>query len=95
MDPDRVEDWISYEMKERDLTPDINGVSWQPSSTETFQVVPAQKIGNLFYTYLDQYRGQLLDYYIEAVDSKGNVTKSPIQQVYVGAGRFKMEGCPF
>ena len=79
-------------MNERDLTPDINGVAWQPSSTETFQVVPAQKIGNLYYTYLDQFRGQLLDYYIEAVDSKGNVTKSPIQQAYVGAGRFKMEG---
>jgi hypothetical protein len=92
VDPGRVGEWVSYPMKERNLNPDINGVSWQPSSTETFQVVPAQLIGNLHYAYLDQYRGQLLDYYIEAVDTKGNVTKSPIQQVHVGLGRFKMEG---
>jgi hypothetical protein len=92
VDPSRVGDWVGYDMNERDLSPDINGVSWQPSSTATFQVVPAQVIGNLYYAYLDQYRGQLLDYYIEAMDKLGNVTKSPVQQVYVGLGRFKMEG---
>jgi hypothetical protein len=92
VDPSRVGNWTDSAMKERDLAPDINGVSWQPSSTATFQVVPALLIGNLYYTYLDQYRGQLLDYYIEAMDKLGNVTKSPIQQVYVGAGRFRMEG---
>jgi hypothetical protein len=92
VDPSRVGDWSDYVMKVRDLGPDINGVSWQPSSTATFHVVPAQLIGNLYYAYLDQYRGQLLDYYIEATDKLGNVTKSPIQQVYVGQGRFRMEG---
>jgi hypothetical protein len=92
VDPSRVGSWVSYDMKERDLSADINGVSWQPSSTAAFQVVPAQKIANLYFTYLNQYRDQLLDYYIEATDAKGNVTKSTIQQVYVGAGRYKMEG---
>lgn len=91
VNPDNVGDWVSYDMKVRDLTPDINGVSWQPSSTATFEVVPAEEIGDLYYTYLNDYRDQLLDYYIEATDSKGNVTKSEIQQVYVGAGRYKME----
>lgn len=90
VNPDNVGDWVSYDMKVRDLTPDINGVSWQPSSTATLEVVPAQEIGNLYYTYLNDYRDQLLDYYIEATDSQGNVTKSVIQQVYVGAGRYKM-----
>ncbi len=90
VDPSKVGAWVSYSMKERDLTPDINGVSWQPSSTATFKVVPAKKIGNLFYTYLSDYRDQLLDYYIEATDNKGNITRSEIQQVYVGAGRYKM-----
>ena len=90
VNPANVGDWVSYDMKERDLTPDINGVSWQPSSTAAFQVVQAKKIGNLYYTYLNSYRDQLLDYYIEATDSKGNVTKSVIQQVYVGAGRYSM-----
>ncbi len=90
VNPANVGAWQSYAMTERDLGADINGVDWQPSSTATFQVVPAQKIGNLYYTYFDNYREQLLDYYIEATDSKGNVTKSPIQQVYVGAGRYTM-----
>ena len=34
------------------------------------------------------YRDQLLDYYIEATDSRGNVTRSEIQSVYVGAGKY-------
>ena len=92
VDPSRVGAWQSYSMTKRDLTPDINGVSWQPAGKATFDVVPAQKIGDMYFTYLDQYQDQLLDYYIEATDSKGNVSKSDIQQVYVGAGRYKMEG---
>lgn len=92
VDPSRVGDWVEYDLTERDLKPIINGVPWQPSSTATFQVVKAQEIGNLHYVYLDEYRDQLLDYYIEAVDNKGNVTRSDIQQVYVGMGRFKEEG---
>ncbi|GAA5218286.1 carbohydrate binding domain-containing protein [Corallincola platygyrae] len=92
VDPSKVGAWQSYSMQVRDLAPDINGVEWQPSGKEMFDVVPAEKIGNLYYTYLDQYQEQLLDYYVEAVDAKGNVTRSDIQQVYVGAGRFKNEG---
>ena len=89
VDPSRVGKWQEYSMVERNLTPVMNGVAWQPTSTAVFEKVPAKKIGNLYYTYLDQYRDQLLDYYIEATDAKGNVTKSEIQQVYVGAGRYK------
>ena len=92
VNPDNVGEWVEYSMKERDLTPDINGVEWQPSGKETFEVVPANKIGDLYYTYFDNYRDQLLDYYIEATDTKGNVTKSEIQQVYVGTGRYSMSG---
>ncbi len=91
IDPARVGAWQSFPMKRRDLTPDINGVAWQPTTMETMQIVPAQKIGDLYYTYFDQFRDQLLDYYIEAVDSRGNVTRSEIQQVYVGAGRYRRE----
>ncbi|WP_035477345.1 PKD domain-containing protein [Aliagarivorans taiwanensis] len=92
VDPSRVGEWSSFPLTERDLTPDINGVSWQAASTETFEVVPADKIGNMYYAYFDQYQEQLLDYYIEATDAKGNVTRSAIQQVYVGAGRYRNEG---
>ncbi|MGL6314494.1 PKD domain-containing protein [Vibrio sp. WXL103] len=92
VDPDRVGEWQSFAMKERDLSADINGVSWQPSSTQTFEVVPAELIGNMYFTYFNQFQDQLLDYYIEATDSKGNVTRSEIQQVYVGTGRFSQQG---
>lgn len=88
VDPTKVSAWQTFDLTRRDLTPDINGVAWQPGATEVFEIVPAKKIGDMYYAYFDQYREQLLDYYIEAVDSKGNVTKSEIQQVYVGAGRF-------
>ena len=91
VDPSRVGPWQSFAMRKRDLSGDINGVDWQPSGQEMFNVVPAIKIGDLYYTYLDQFQQQLLDYYIEATDSKGNISKSDIQQVYVGAGRYKIE----
>ncbi|MEO8377014.1 MAG: hypothetical protein ABI579_05025, partial [Candidatus Sumerlaeota bacterium] len=31
-------------------------------------------------------RDKLIDYYVEAVDTKGNVARSPIQHVYIGTG---------
>lgn len=89
IEPSLVGDWKDYSMKERDLSKDINGVAWQATSTATFQKVPAQEIGSLYYSYITEYRDQLLDYYIEATDSKGNVTKSDIQTVYVGSGKYK------
>jgi len=89
VDPSRVGEWESTTMKIRDLTADMNGVAWQPTGQAMFNVVPAKKIGDLYYSYLDKYQDQLLDYYIQATDSKGNVTRSDIQQVYVGTGRFK------
>ncbi|PWW05670.1 carbohydrate binding protein with CBM25 domain [Paenibacillus cellulosilyticus] len=92
IDPAKVSDWVSYDMKRRDLKPDMNGVAWQASSTATMQKLKAQETGDLFYTYLGEYRNQLVDYYIEAVDAKGNVTKSDIQSVYVGAGTYKNDG---
>lgn len=92
IDPAKVSDWVSYDMSRRDLKPDMNGVAWQASSTATMQKLKAQETGDLYYTYLGNYRNQLVDYYIEAVDAKGNVTKSDIQSVYVGAGTYKNEG---
>ncbi|MFC5704061.1 carbohydrate binding domain-containing protein [Cohnella faecalis] len=90
IDPTKVGAWTEYPMNVRDLTPDINGVDWQPSGKATMAKVPAQEIGNLYYSYINNYRDQLLDYYIEATDSKGNVTRSDIQQVYVGAGKYNL-----
>ncbi|MFM7203845.1 MAG: carbohydrate binding domain-containing protein [Myxococcota bacterium] len=88
---DNVSAWVDYPLKKRELTPDMNGVAWQASTQQTMAIVPAQKIGDLYYVYLNDYRDQLLDYYVEATDAKGNVTRSEIQQVYVGTGRYKKD----
>jgi hypothetical protein len=92
IDPDNVSSWVEYPMKKRDLKTVINGVDWQPSSKEIMEIVPAQEIGDLYYAYIKNFRDQLLDFYIEAEDEKGNVTKSVIQQVYVGAGKYEKQG---
>ena len=89
IDASRVGDWQRFTMKNRDLTADMNGVAWQEGSAKSMRVIPAQLIGGLYYAYFDQFRDQLLDYYIEARDGLGNVTKSDIQHVYVGAGRYR------
>ncbi|MES2934480.1 MAG: carbohydrate binding domain-containing protein [Pseudomonadota bacterium] len=86
--PANVGTWASYPMQMRDLKPVMNGVPWNADVQATMAVVPGQEIGNLYYTYLSNYRNQMLDYYIEATDAKGNVTKTEIQQTFVGAGTY-------
>lgn len=87
--PAKVGAWREYPMQVRDLQPVINGVPWAAATRDTLAVLPAQEIGDLYYTYLSDFRNQLLDYYIELVDGKGNVTRTEIQQVFVGAGRYR------
>jgi chitodextrinase len=86
--PAKVGAWQEYDMQVRDLQPDMNGVAWNAATRDTLAVLPAQEIGDLYYTYLSAYRNQLLDYYVEMTDSRGNVTRSEIQQVFVGAGKY-------
>lgn len=90
--PSNVGAWVAYPMQVRDLKPVMNGVDWVQPTKDTLQVLPAQEIGNLYYAYLHNYRNQLLDYYVEATDTKGNGTRSEIQQVYVGAGTYTASG---
>lgn len=87
--PANVSAWRAYDMTVRDLQPDMNGVAWNAPTRDTLAVLPAQEIGDLYYVYLSDYRNQLLDYYIELTDSRGNVTKTEIQQVFVGAGKYR------
>ncbi len=88
INPAGVGAWQDYPMQVRDLQADMNGVAWAPATRDTLSVLPAQEIGDLYYTYLSAYRNQLLDYYVEMTDGRGNVTRSEIQQVYVGAGTY-------
>lgn len=41
-------------------------------------------IANEYYAEVTGFDEQLIDYYVEATDNKGNVFKTPIQHVYVG-----------
>ena len=90
--PGKVGDWKAYPMRRRDLTPEMNGVAWAPTTMETLKVLPARQIGDLYYAYLSDYRNQLLDYYVKMTDAAGNVTRSEIQQVFVGAGTYRAGG---
>lgn len=45
-----------------------------------------QYIADQYHAKIVGVRSKLLDYYIEAVDTRGNVTRSPIQHVWVGDG---------
>ena len=62
---------------------DINGVRWQSgANAQVMQRLPATEIGDLYFSYFDQFKDELLDYYVEATDFKGIATKSDIQHVY-------------
>ncbi len=50
-----------------------------------FTVLP-ERIADEYWIELTGYGDVLLDYYVEAEDSLGNVKRSPIQHVYVGTG---------
>ncbi len=89
IDPSRVSTWQSFPLRKRSLQTQINQVDWQPNFSAGTKIVGATKIADLYYTYLDKYQDVLLDYYIEAEDKLGNISRSDIQQVYVGAGRYR------
>lgn len=88
---DAVGEWKVYDTKVRDLTPDMNGVAWQDNEVSlNYKVIPAKKIASTYYAYISDFRDQLVDYYMEATDTRGNVTRSEINHTYVGAGRYNL-----
>jgi len=89
LNPANVGAWQDVTMQVRELQPDMNGVAWIPTTRDTIAALPAQDSGDLYYAYIPGYRNQLLDYYVEMTDTLGNVTRSEIQQVFVGAGRYR------
>ncbi len=53
--------------------------------TINFFEMPAH-VAEQFHARVVGVRDALVDYYVESVDARGNITRSPIQHVYVGAG---------
>ena len=86
------ESWTYFDASKRSMGKDINGVRWQSgANAQVMQRLPATEIGDLYFSYFDQFKDELLDYYVEATDFKGNVTKSDIQHVYVGSGVYSQD----
>ncbi|MDD2799157.1 MAG: starch-binding protein [Bacteroidales bacterium] len=50
-----------------------------------FFILPQAK-ADLCYAEIKNLKDTLVDYYVEAIDTKGNIFRSPIQHVYVGNG---------
>ena len=84
--------WKFYPAKKRSLQADINGVAWQKGdNAKVMQTIPGEEIADLYYHYFNEFKDELIDYYVEAEDYKGNITKSAIQHVYVGTGLYEQD----
>jgi len=70
--------WRSFSMNARTLPAN------DPSNNNqiNFFMTPTA-MAKYYFAKVNGYRGKLLDYYIEAVDGRGNIQKSDIQHVYV------------
>ena len=73
--------WQTLAMNYRDFPRDE---PWDIPEVDFF-VLPSY-IADEYWLELTDYSDVLLDYYVEAEDSAGNVKRTPIQHVYVGAG---------
>lgn len=80
--------WQELPMTRRAMAPD-------PTSDGelNFFILPVEK-ADLCYAEIKGYNDVLIDYYVEATDSKGNVFRTPIQHVYVGEGAGTDPGDP-
>lgn len=76
-----VGDWTALPMTHRAMP---LGEPWEMGDID-FSVLP-NHIADQYWLQLSGYSDVLLDYYIEAEDSVGNIKRSPIQHVYVGTG---------
>lgn len=74
-----VGDWVSMNMTEKIIPKD--NVTNNPEVS--FFMLP-DAISSLYYAYINGISNKLLDYYVEITDTKGNVTKTKIQHVWVG-----------
>ena len=83
---DEVGPWQSIEMNRRPMTADPTN-----DPELNFFITPQAK-ADLCYAQIAGYKDVLIDYYVEAVDSKGNIFKTPIQHVYVGTGDGDLGG---
>jgi hypothetical protein len=85
-----VGQWVTITMNKRELpkTRQALNTAAANSQIDYFLPVQADAVADYYFakitdTNLSGFRSKLLDYYIEATDSKGNTSKSEIQHVWV------------
>lgn len=79
-----VTQWTSYDMIDR-VFPKGNYYNWTNDCFSEMTELP-NYIADEYYVQVTGFKNVLLDYYVEAEDSKGNVFKSNIYHVYVASG---------
>ena len=80
---DEVGEWIEIPMTKRTLpstTEELNALA--DNGQINYEFAPAA-VADYYFAKVTQFRGQLVDYFVEAKDTKGNMTRSDIQHVWV------------
>ncbi len=80
---DEVGEWIEIPMTKRTLpstTDELNALA--DNGQINYEFAPAA-VADYYFAKVTQFRGQLVDYFVEAKDTKGNMTRSDIQHVWV------------
>lgn len=85
---EHVSDWISIPMTRRVLPNTREELNAIAGHGEIDFVVTSPEIADQFFVKIDDFvypdfRGRYFDYYIEAVDSRGNASRTEIQHVFV------------
>jgi fibronectin type 3 domain-containing protein len=83
-----VGDWVTIAMTKRTLPNDQTSLNAAANNGQINYFITPPELADYYFVKitnanLNGFRGKLLDYYIEATDSKGNVHKSEIQHVWV------------
>jgi hypothetical protein len=89
---DEVGEWMEIPMTKKTLpktTADLNAAA--SDGDINYEYEPAE-IADYYFAKVTQFRGQLVDYYVEAWDNKGNWTRSDIQHVWVDDDGTPAEG---
>ena len=83
-----VGEWVTIPMAKRALPKTREALNAAAANSQIDYFLPTNEVADYYFakitdSNLSGFRGKLLDYYIEAADSKGNVSKSDIQHVFV------------
>ena len=78
-----VEGWISIPMTKRVLPSTREALNAAANNSQIDYFITPVAIADYYFAKVTQFRDALVDYYIEAQDTKGNAYKSDIQHVYV------------